>query len=549
MSDWTVAEKAGNPFRALAKEILDWFFRENPVLATAVGVHEHDKELGDFSREAVQARDRAARSFLSRLQAIDTAPLSLDDRLDKELLEIELEVGIRLEEARHEWRMNPNYADAGVFGGYLLLTREFAPLDQRLEALLSRLKQVPRVLADGKANVTDPVQVFVETAIDTTRGGILFYQALVPMFAAQAASPALRSEIETSNAQAVEALQDYLASVEALRPKAKPEFGIGRELFDYLLRRRHLLDYDSETLHAKGLELFKETLREMRETGRRIDPDRTVDEIIEDLKADHPAPKDLLEAYGDHMARSRQWVVEQGVVDIPPGEKLVIDETPAFLRPTIPYAAYMSPAPFEPDQTGRFYVTPVDESAPKDHQEQQLRDHNNYGIPIKAIHEGYPGHHLQLCWSNQHPSPVRKLLGSSLFAEGWAFYLEQLAEDMGFVSGPKFRLIRLKDQLWRAARIILDTALHTRGMTVDQAVDFFVDKVHLGRSNALAEVRRYTQSPTQPMSYRMGKLEIVKLASESRAAKGKDFNLRRFHNDLLSHGTLPPAMLRRILLG
>jgi uncharacterized protein (DUF885 family) len=138
---------------------------------------------------------------------------------------------------------------------------------------------------------------------------------------------------------------------------------------------------------------------------------------------------------------------------------------------------------------------------------------------------------------------------STLFAEGWAFYCEELMEQLGFLKGPEGRLMRLKGQLWRAGRIILDAALHTRGMTVDEAVDFFVTKVHMEKPNALAEVRRYATTPTQPMSYLIGKLEILKLAEDYKAAKGKDFDMRRFHNELLAHGTIAPGFVRRILLG
>jgi len=377
----------------------------------------------------------------------------------------------------------------------------------------------------------------------------MFLQALIPAFAAQASSAALTRDIEEANAKAIEAVQDYLAHVESLLPRSGPEFATGREVFDYLLRRRHYLDYDADTLHAKGWELFNDTLRQMEETARRIDPSQTWEEIVGRLKGDHPEPGTLLDTYREEMARSRQFVIDHGIVDIPPGEELVIEETPAFERAIIPYAAYLPPAPFEKEQVGRFWVTPVDTSASPETQEQQLRDHNNFGIPVTALHEAYPGHHLQLCWANRAGSDIRKVIDSTLFAEGWAFYCEELMEDLGFISGPEYRLIRLKDQLWRAGRIILDTALHTKGMTVDEAVDFFVTKVHMERPNALAEVRRYTSTPTQPMSYLIGKLEILKLVEDYKAAKGAAFNMRAFHNELLSHGTIPPAVVRRIMLG
>lgn len=536
-------------FQDLSREVLDWYFRSNPIQATMAGVHDYDAELGEWSDEAIRERIDQARRFVARLEAIGPDPLTPDERVDRELLLAQLEVGVRHEEEVREWQRSPMYGHLALYGCYLLLFREFAPLEQRLEATLGRLRQIPRVLAEGKANLTEPVRVFVETALDTLAAGAGFFQGLVPVFIAQARSQALRKELEAANARAVEALEDFRSHVERLLPEAGPEFGVGREMFDYLLRRRHYLDYDAESLHTKGWELFEETQRLMAETAREIDPTKTLDEVIDDLKRNHPAAEELLDTYRHWMEAGRRWVVERGIVDIPPGERLIVEETPVFQRPLIPYAAYLPPAAFEENQTGRFWVTPVDPSDPPERREERLRDQCHYKIPITAIHEAYPGHHLQLVWSNRHPSRVRRLIDSTLLAEGWAFYLEELAEELGFVSGPEYRLLRLKDQLWRAARIILDAALHAHGLTVDQAVDFLVEKVHLARPNALAEVRRYAMTPTQPMSYLIGKLEILKLVEDYRRAKGPGVELRRMHGDLLSHGTIPPAVLRRILLG
>lgn len=539
---------SGKGYKALSEEILGWFFKTNPVMATAVGVHDYDSELGDFTAEAIQAQNEQARRYLAQIQALDPAALAPEERIDRELIVIQLETGVKLEDALHQWRQNPGYGDIAVMGAFLLLFREFAPLEQRLESLLARLKQVPVVLAQGKANLTDPVKVFAETAVETLRGGLMFFQGLVPTFIAQASSPALRQSLEDANAKAILAMQDYLASVKAAVPKGSPNFAIGQELFDYLLRRRHLLPYDSGTLFARGQELFTETYRAMSETARQIDRSKTMWEVVEDLKREHPKAGDLVPSYRRAMIAAKEWVVEKGIVDLPAGEDLVVEETPTFQRPIIPYAAYMAPAAFEKVQTGRFFVTPVDQSASAEHQEQQLRDHNTYAIPIKAIHEAYPGHHLQLCWANANPSPIRKINDSTLFIEGWAFYCEELAERLGLLAGPKSRLIRLKDQLWRAGRVVLDAGLHARGMTIDEAVGYFVEKVHLERPNALAEVRRYAQTPTQPMSYLIGKIEIVRLSDDYKSAREDDFDLRKFHNDLLAQGNLPPAMLRRVLL-
>jgi uncharacterized protein (DUF885 family) len=225
-------------------------------------------------------------------------------------------------------------------------------------------------------------------------------------------------------------------------------------------------------------------------------------------------------------------------------------ETPPYMRPIIPYAAYMPPGIFEQKQEGIFVVTPVNPNASPDEQEQKLRGHFNVKLPVVALHEAYPGHHLQLLWANRAKTLPRKM-GSflaTLFIEGWAFYCEELMEQLGWIANPRQRLGRLHDQLWRAARIILDVSLHTRGMTVDQAVDFMVDKVQLERANATAEVRRYTMTPTQPQSYLMGKLQILDLVAEYRRVH-REATLREIHDAILGTGSLPPRLMRQALFG
>ena len=248
------------------------------------------------------------------------------------------------------------------------------------------------------------------------------------------------------------------------------------------------------------------------------------------------------------MADIRQYVIEHDIVGIPPDESLRIIETPVFLRPILPYAAYMSAGILEERQDGIFIVTPVDpEQSPED-QEQKLKGHYWAKLPITALHEAYPGHHLQFVWANRQETLPRRM-GSfiaTLFIEGWAFYCEELLEQMGYIATPMQRLGRLSDQLWRAARIILDASLHTKGMTVEEAVDFLVEECQLEPSNALAEARRYTSTPTQPQSYLMGKQAILDLVTDYRDAH-PEASLREVHDAILSCGSLPPRLMRRQL--
>jgi uncharacterized protein (DUF885 family) len=229
---------------------------------------------------------------------------------------------------------------------------------------------------------------------------------------------------------------------------------------------------------------------------------------------------------------------------MPDGEELAIVETPAFDRSRVPYAAYLMPGAFDPQQRGFFYVTPVDVSKSPEEQEEQLRGHNTLSIPLTSLHEAYPGHHQQCCWANKAESRLRKLADSAVLAEGWALYCEELFHEQGYYENPLTRLYQLKDLAWRAARVVLDAQLHTGRIGVDDAVEFLVREAMLERPNAVAEVKRYALTPTQPMSYVVGKQELLRLRENVRRRLGERFDLHDFHGAVLRAGALPVGLVR-----
>lgn len=531
-----------------------WLMRvleQNPVAATHLGDHRWDDRLGDYRIEAVDQRHKEMVDALHEFRAMETENFSLAADIDHTLIVKILSSFVREYEKIQGHRRNPGgYLSEALGGIVTLLLKEFAPLPDRLESALGRTREVPRVLEEARLNlVADQVpRVWAETMLEQARQAPGLFLALLPAMASEAA-PDLQDAFAESGPAAAQAVQAYGAYVEEeILPRATDEFGAGRELFDELLHETHLVDYDADELLGTGWELFRKTQEQMELVSREIDPDRSVRDILEAAKADHPAPEELLDAYRQAMAESRQYVIDHDIVSIPEDESLRIVETPPYLRPIIPYAAYMAPGILEEKQDGIFLVTPVDPEASAEAQEEKLKGHYWAKLPITALHEAYPGHHLQLVWANRSPSLPRRMGSflSTLFVEGWAFYCEELLEQRGYIAAPVQRLGRLSDQLWRAARIVLDVSLHTRGMTIDEGVQFLVEKCQLEPTNALAEVRRYAETPTQPQSYLMGKLAIVELVEDYRAAH-PDATLRVVHDAILSSGSLPPRLMRRQL--
>jgi len=534
----------------------EWLYRLlelNPVAATQLGDHRWDDRLAAYSPEAIQNEHQEIRAALAVVQAMDPTGFGPEARIDHTLITHILQAFIRQYERRRlVWRDPGAYLSQVLGGVVVLIIKEFAPLPERLHAALGRVREAARVLREGQANLvpSEVPKVWAEVALEQAQQAAGLFAGFLPSLAAGAA-PDLQTDLAEAGQAAAQAVEAYIKYLQdELIPQASGDFAAGRELFDEILREEHLVDYDAEQLLATGWEQFRQTRVQMEAVAREIDARKTVQEILEEAKSDHPTAEGLLAAYETAMAQARQYVVEHDIATIPAGESLRIIETPAYLRPLIPYAGYMPAGILEERQEGIFVVTPVDPAAPAEEQEQKLKGHYYAKLPVTALHEAYPGHHLQLVWSNQRETIPRRMASflSTLFVEGWAFYCEELMEQLGYIATPLQRLGRLSDQLWRAARIILDVSLHTRGMSVDEGVDLLVKECQLERTNALAEVRWYTQSPTVPQSYLMGKLQIVELVADYRRAH-PEASLRQTHDAILGCGSLPPRLMRRRLLG
>ncbi len=526
-------------FSKLIDEFLEFTWQSSPVNATFLGIHHYDRELGRFNKDHLTDINNTTKEYLSRFEKLPVAALTESERLDHTLLTTSLQSAIKEFEEVRSWEKNPaGYPQACLYGVFILTIRQFAPLPERAQSLLSRLEHIPHVLAEGKANLKNSPKIFTDIAIEITQAGMGFFQDFVPSFAQTV--PAMNDKILRANHAVLESFQGYLDFLTGEhRARSQGEFAIGKELFDYKLKFEHLLPYTADDLVAIGTTIFDQTKRLLEETGRAIDPTKPWWQIVSELKKTHPPADAVIAAYQNEIAHTRQFTIDKNFVTMPAGEELAVIPTPVFERSTIPYAAYMPPAPFEQEQKGLFYVTPVDETAPPEKQEEQLQGHSLYKLPVTVLHEGYPGHHLQLVHSNRVDSKVRKINGTSVFAEGWALYCEELMFELGYYTDPRIRLAQLKDQLWRACRVLIDVKLHTNQMTFDQAVDFLVNEAKLEPVNAIAEVKRYCLTPTQPMSYIIGKLQILAL----RKRIGTKLPLKNFHDRLLSFGTIPVALV------
>ncbi|UCG91369.1 MAG: DUF885 domain-containing protein [candidate division WOR-3 bacterium] len=534
-------------FDRFVEEYLEFLWKSSPVRATYAGIHTYDHELDNVDRDFLEEINKKHKEYLRKLEKTEKKGLTDDEYVDWQLLKNSLESEIKSFEEIRFWEKQPFvYAEICIDSLFLLFLREFAPIEVRTAAILSRMRQIPQLLKDGQQNLKDSPEIFTTLTLEIVNGGKKFCKTVVA--ALGSAVPKLRTELEKTGAQALAAFNDYDTFLrEEYLPKSRGEFAIGRDLFNFKLMKNHMLPYNTEEIFEIGKEAKQSTEDDLKNIAQTIDTNKPWWEVVNDIKKRHPQASELLATYQKEMESAKRFVLEKDLVSIPSGEELVVIPTPQFHRPILPYAAYMRPAPFEKQQKGFFYVTPIEENVAKEEQEKILRGHSFHKIPVTALHEGYPGHHLQLVRANQHERKLRRLLRTTVFVEGWALYCEEMMADAGFYSDPRTKLFKLKDQLWRACRVIIDVGLHTKTMDYAQAVDFLVNDAKLERVHAEKEVTRYTFTPTQPLSYMIGKKQILELKKDYQTKLKDEFRLKEFHDKLISFGSIPICLIRAAL--
>jgi len=521
--------------------------RENelsPVSATFKGLHDYDELWDDPGPEGEVAWLAYLDEYIPAVErAAETA--SGDDALDLRLAHARLANYDVHARGIQDQRKNPLGVPATVVNAaFVMLVREYAPLKERLGAVRARLEKVPAYCARAKRLFERPVDRFTALADEMVKHSGAFLTQVIPA-AATGDAAGYADGLRAAGEKAAAALDDFIAHVKR-RPQS-PAFAAGRANFNRLLQEHHLLPFDATSLRAFGEDQFRKLQREIKEVAWRIDPKKTPLEIIADLKHNHPRADGVLAFYRDWMEKARRFVLDKNLCGIPPREELEVIETPAFERATIPFAAYMSPACYEPRQNGFFYVTPVDPQAPPEEQEQKLQGHSADKVPVTALHEGYPGHHLQLCWANRQTRRIRKEGDSNVTVEGWALYCEEMMREQGFYADDRIILGQKRDLLWRAVRVIVDAGLHAFDLPFDAAVNMLIEKVGMERVNAEAEVKRYVYTPTQPMSYLVGKELIMRLRADF-MKKNAGAAPRLFHDRVLSCGSQPAGIVREMVL-
>jgi uncharacterized protein (DUF885 family) len=541
---------ARSQFNAVVDEYFDLLFQFHPSDATADGFHQYDGKLEDFTAAGVQRETAALKSFLPKLDKARSLSLPQQDSADLEFIRSQIQGRLLELEQIRMWERDPDaYASAPAYSLFLLIKRNFAPLEARLRSVISREEQVPAALQAARRNLKNPPKVFTDVALQQLSGTIDFFRQDIPQAFSSVKDEKLQAQFRASNEHAISALRAYEEFLRAdVLPVSRGDFRLGEETFRRKLLYDEMVDIPLDRLREIAYADLHRNQQRLKEVAAQIDPKVPLAEVLAAARNDHPAPTELLQSFRDVLASLRSFIDEKHIITIPSDQEPVVEETPPFAR-ALTTAAMETPGPYDTmDTKGIFEVTLPDSKLKPAQVSEYMQGFNRGTIVSTAIHEVFPGHYEQYLWSMHAPSKVRKLLYCGTNSEGWAHYTEQMMLDEGYSTDPRLRLGQLIDALLRDSRFIAGLEMHTGKMSIEQAREFFIHEGYQVPPIAAVEARRGASDPTY-LVYTLGKLQIMKLREDYKQQKGDKFSLKEFHDHFIDQGGLPLKIIRRSMLG
>ena len=552
-------------FATIVDDFFAGYFRLYPVNATEAGNHEHDARWPDLTDEGTNERLAWLADVRGRLEAADG--LSREEAIDRRVLLDQIDALRFDDEELDELSWSPiTYSyllGGGLFG---LLSREFAPVADRLASAAGRMEGIPTVLDAARTNLTSgrgrPVSTFhVEKALKTMPGVADLCRTAVSM-ASDLDDADIRDRVNAAADGAiaeVEAFTRWLS--DELLPTAHGDFRLGRDLYERKFHHMLKATVTPDELEARAAKAYDEVRTEMLTLARELwpawigdepmpdDGDALTRRVLDAIAVDHPRADELLDFCRAEHERIEAFIRERDLIGLAE-DPLQIIWTPPFLR-AFGSAMLIPPGPLDRGLDSFFAITPPPEEWTEEQVDSFLREYNARQLRLLTIHEAVPGHYLQLAWSNRCDSLARSVFGSGVFAEGWAVYVTQVMVDVGYgADDPALRLNHWKYFLRAITNALMDIRIHTGTMTEDEAMAMMVDGGFQERSEATEKWSRARLSSTQLCHYYLGSVEMTELEREARRradADGRDFEWRPFLESVVSHGTPPMPVIRDIL--
>ncbi|MCH8989207.1 MAG: DUF885 domain-containing protein [Chloroflexi bacterium] len=534
---------------ALSQRLILEYWDFYPTAGSRIGRHQYDGRLPDLSPGSLARRIDQVQISLGQVTALGSHDLSPPGSLSQRLLELFLR---RERFSLTEMRPLANNPMRQVgylnVSGYLL--RDYAPLTDRLRSATQVLDQVPDFLETLDSALTqDPGRPVLDMSIESYAGMARFYRVDLGQAAGDSGDGELHGKFDRAREAAAQSIDRFVQRLDQRKQEASPDFAIGSDLYTKMLSSGEGLDVPLAQLLDLGQANLQSNLEQLTEVAQLISPGRPVSEIAADIGRNHPTADALIPETQDMLEEIRQALIDLDVISVPAEDRCRVIETPTYMR--YAFAAMDSPGSLETRATESFYyVTPVEADWTPQQQEEWLANFNYDTLRIISVHEVYPGHfvhHLHNRYRGNLPL-INQVATSYAFSEGWAHYTEQMILETGYAPDqPTLRFTQLLEALVRNCRYMCSLWMHTQGMTVEDATQYFMDNAYMGELPARREALRGTFDPGY-LNYTLGKLMILKLREDYRREQGADYSLKGFHDRLLSYGAPALPLVRQAML-
>jgi uncharacterized protein (DUF885 family) len=560
-------QQADAKFADLSKRWLDGWLALSPVSATQIGDHRFDAEIDDLS-EAGRAKGlEFSKKMLAELEAIDAKSLSRENQVDASVLRNQLRYDIWSTESLQSWAWDPLVYNSTAGGSlYSLVARDFAPWPERLKNATARMEKLPALFAQARANL-DPARVPLIHAqtVSKQNPGVMSIVDDMMMAHAGELTGEDRTRFDAAVAglrKAVDEQQKWLDGT--LVPNAKGDFRLGQKLYDEKLAfaldspmtRADIRTRAEAELKRARAEMYQIARDALKGKGKPEDmPDapsaeqeqKTIEAALELAYADRSSRDKVVDTAKATTAAATEFVRKKDLITLPDSPVQII-LMPEFQR-GVSVAYCDSPGPLDKGLDTFYAVSPIPDDWKPDQVTSFLREYNNRSIDELSIHEAMPGHYVQIWHSNKYPSTLRAVLSSGSFVEGWAVYAEKVMADEGYRDhDPLYHLIQLKWYLRSIANAILDQAIHVDGMSEADAMKLMVEGTFQQEREAAGKWTRARLSSAQLPTYFVGVQEHLDLRKAIEAKEGAAFNLKAYHDKVLSFGSPPVRYVRALML-
>ncbi len=536
-------------FDAFAKTYVEGYWLAHPFKAAEAGLHKFDGVLPDLSSRSIADWISYNTAAMDQIDHFKPKLLSPSKQIDLRILKFTVAGELFEFRDMKVYRRNPMTYDVS-WGLLNLIRRDHASLEQRMRSADKLLKATPRSFEYARRNLDAVLPtVFCDVAINNLKGSAEFIRNdLCEAFRDVKDAKGL-TELKRDAAIAAGAVDAFVAFLQREKlPHADGSFAIGPVLFSQMLRDTEGIDLPLDRLIAVGEADLKRNLARAKVIAEQHFQGKSVRGVIALMKKQAYTADMLIPSIAAELDGIRSFCIEKDLITIPSEVPAIVTETPKFAR----WASAMmsTPGPFESVATEAYYdVTPIDPNWTSEEKRQWLADFNRYIATNVSVHEAYPGHYVQFLHTHLAPSDVQKAFVSYAAVEGWAHYTEQMMVEAGFhADDPMYEIAQIQDALLRNCRFLCAIKMHTRGMTVDQATEFFMNNAYTERLASRREAERGTFDPAY-LKYTLGKLQILKLREDYKKKMGDSFSLKRFHDTFLSHGMPPVVVTRARMLG